>query len=159
MPFADLLSAERIVMLTDPGQRDAVLDAAARLLSGGLPAVTQVLGDGLRAREALGSTGIGHGVAIPHCRSNATRDATAAFLHLAYPVDFGASDGVPVDLVIAMSVPEDLAQQHLQTLSELADRFAEPGFREALRGAADVATLEALLLGTAPATVRTDDAA
>ncbi|HST44748.1 MAG TPA: PTS sugar transporter subunit IIA [Luteimonas sp.] len=153
MPFTDLLSADRVVLLVDPTHRDQVLDAAARLLSGQSPVVTQALGEGLRAREQLGSTGIGHGVAIPHCRSNASRDARAAFLRLGRPVDFSASDGQPVDLVFAMSVPEDLAQEHLQTLSELAVQFSDAAFREALRGAADVAALQGVLLDLKPARV------
>lgn len=160
MPFTDLLAADRIVLLVDPTHRDQVLDAAARLLSGQSPVVTQALGDGLRTREQLGSTGIGHGVAIPHCRSNASRDARAAFLRLGRPVDFMASDGQPVDLVFAMSVPEDLAQEHLQTLSELAVRFSDAAFRDALRTAPDVATLQALLLEAAaplPRSVETGD--
>lgn len=147
--WADLLAADRIVMLVYPDPRDAVLDAAARLLSGGSPTLTHAIADGLRRREQLGSTAIGRGVAIPHCRSNAFSAPRAAFLRLARGIDFGAGDGEPVDLLYAMCVPEDLTQQHLQTLSELADAFSDAGFREALRDAPDIAALRALLLGSA----------
>jgi PTS system nitrogen regulatory IIA component len=61
-------------------------------------------------------------------------------------VDFDASDGQPVDLVFAMAVPEHFTQQHLQLLAELAEQFADAGFRDALRAAPDVGTLRALLL-------------
>ena len=144
--WADLLAADRIVMLVYPDPRDAVFDAAARLLSGGSPTLTPAIADGLRRREQLASTAIGRGVAIPHCRSNAYSTPRAAFLRLAHPIDFAANDGEPVDLLFAMCVPEDLAQQHLQTLSELAEGFADAGFREALRDAPDIASLRALLL-------------
>jgi nitrogen PTS system EIIA component len=146
MPYIDLLSADRIVMLIEPDPRDAVLDAAARLLSGGTPMATQQIASGLRARERLASTGIGHGVAIPHCRSNAFVAPRAAFLRLTAPIDFAARDGRPVDLVFAMCVPEDLEQQHLRTMAELAERFSDAGFRDALREADDIATMRGVLL-------------
>jgi PTS system nitrogen regulatory IIA component len=149
MPFQSLLAAERIVLLVEPGDRDAVLDAAARLLSGNSPANTQAIGDSLRKRERLGSTAIGHGIAIPHGRTPAFESARGAFLRLAEPVDFGASDGEPVDLVFAMAVPEHFTQQHLQLLAELAEQLADEGFRAALRAAPDAAALRALLLDPA----------
>ena len=149
MPFQSLLAADRIVLLVEPGDRDAVLDAAARLLADNSPANTQVIGDSLRKRERLGSTAIGHGIAIPHGRTPAFDTARGAFLRLAEPVDFGASDGVPVDLVFAMAVPEHFTQQHLQLLAELAEQFADDGFRAALRAAPDAAALRALLLDPA----------
>lgn len=148
-PLSDLLAADRIVILVDPDPRDAVLDAAARLLSGG-PTLTPAIADGMRAREQVGSTAIGRGVAIPHCRSNAFSTARGAFLRLTYPIDFAASDGEPVDLVFAMTTPEDLAQQHLYTLSALAERFADAAFRESLREAPDIAALRNALLAPGP---------
>jgi PTS system nitrogen regulatory IIA component len=153
MPLADLLIAERIVMLTEPGHRDQVLDAAARLLSNASPTMTAVIGDALRTREALGSTAIGRGVAIPHARSNAFDSARGVFLRLQHPVDFGASDHIPIDLVFAMSVPEHSPQQHLEILAELAERFSNPEFRDALRGAPDLRALRGLLLGLPRATM------
>jgi len=144
MSLSGLLTAERIVMLVEPGNRDAVLDAAARVLSDASPTQTAALGAGLRLRETIGSTAIGHGVAIPHARSNAYETTRGAFLRLHHPVDFSAHDGNPVDLVFAMSVPEHSTDAHLQVLSELADRFADERFRDALRAAADIGTLRAL---------------
>ena len=146
MALTDLLAAERIVVLVEPTSRDAVLDAAARLLSDGSPASTAAIGESLRQRERLGSTAIGSGVAIPHGRTKAYDEARGAFLRLANPVDFDASDGEPVDLVFAMSVPEHFTQQHLQLLSELAELFASAEFRGALRNASDATTLRTLLL-------------
>ena len=146
MPFQSLLAADRIVLLVEPGDRDAVLDAAARLLADAAPANTQAIAEGLRKRERLGSTAIGHGIAIPHGRTPAFDTARGAFLRLREPVDFDASDGQPVDLVFAMAVPEHFTQQHLQLLAELAEQFADAGFRDALRAAPDVGTLRALLL-------------
>ena len=145
MPLKDLLSRERIAVLDSPEDRDAVLDAAARLLAGDEDGSAPIA-ECLRQRERLGSTAIGHGIAIPHGRNNAYREARGAFLRLREPVEFGASDGEPVDLVFAMTVPEHFAQQHLQLLSELAERFADPAFRAALRAAPDATRLRQLLL-------------
>ena len=149
MPIQSLLAADRIVLLVEPGDRDAVLDAAARLLADSAPGNTQAIADSLRKRERLGSTAIGHGIAIPHGRTPAFETARGAFLRLREPVDFGASDGQPVDLVYAMAVPEHFTQQHLQLLAELAEQFADVGFRAALRAAPDVAALRAILLDPA----------
>lgn len=150
MPLTDLLTAERVVMLVEPGNRDSVLDAAARLLADASPTYTSLLGIGLRERESIGTTAIGHGVAIPHARTNAWQEARGAFLRLVHPVEFNAADGDPVDLVFAMSVPEHSTEQHLQILSELADRFGDADFRDALRGAADITELRGLLYDTVP---------
>lgn len=146
MPLSDLLSADRIGLLTEPGDRDAVLDAAARMLADASPTQTSAIADSLRQRERLGSTAIGHGVAIPHGRSSAYDHVRAAFLRLGAPVEFAAGDGQAVDLVFAMAVPEHFTQQHLQWLAELAERFADPGFRDALRAAPDVEALRKLML-------------
>jgi PTS system nitrogen regulatory IIA component len=152
MPLTDLLSADRIVLLVEPIDRERVLDAAARLLADASPATTAVIADCLRQRERLGSTAIGHGVAIPHGRSNAFEEVRAAFLRLQHPVDFDAGDGDPVDLVFAMAVPEHFTQRHLQLLSELAERFADAAFRTALRQAPDADALRGVLLGAMAAT-------
>lgn len=146
MPLSDLITADRIVLLVEPRDRDAVMDAAARLLADAASGSTAAIGECLRQRERLGSTAIGHGVAIPHGRSNAFNSARAAFLRLQHPVDFDAVDGVPVDLVFAMVVPEHFTQQHLQLLSELAEGFADRSFRHALRAARDVDELRTTLL-------------
>src|SRR3546814_11097200 len=109
--------------------------------------MTASIGAALREGESLGSTAIGHGVAIPHARSNAFSAARGAFLRLEHPVDFGARDHAPVDLVFAMSVPEHSSQQYLEILSELAERFSSDGFRDALRDAPDVDALRGRLFG------------
>lgn len=145
MPLQQLLDADRIAILNRPGDRDAVIDAAAPLLA--TAAVTAaMIGDSLHAREQLASTAIGHGVAIPHGRVAGLSTTRGAFLRLAEPVDFGAADGRPVDLVLAMAVPEHSLQEHLQQLAEVAERFADVAFRESLRAAVDAAELRRCLL-------------
>ena len=146
MPLHSLLGPDRIALLDGPLDRDQVLDAAARLMAGGAPELEASIAAALHQRERLGSTAIGHGVAIPHGRCGTTTEARAAFLRLRQPVAFQAGDGRPVDLVFAMAVPEHFTQQHLQLLSELAEYFGVPGNRDALRAAAGPEALRALLL-------------
>ena len=150
MPWTDLLDAGRIVVLDDPGTRAQVLDHAARLLSGGSPAQARALSDALQQRERLASTAIGHGVAIPHAR-NQGLEARGAFLRLGRPVDFGARDGAPVDLVFAMTASDDRPELHLEHLAGVAARLSDPEFRDRLRGARGVAQLRRLLLAPAVA--------
>ena len=153
MPLHELLSAERIAIVPAARGRAAVIDAAARLLAtpaGPRGCTAPAIGERLRSREQLASTGIGHGVAIPHGRVEFLEHSRGAFLRLAEPVDFGAADGIPVDLVLALAVPEHSAQQHLQILAELAERFADEGFRAGLRGARDAGELAGMLLRPAP---------
>ena len=147
MPINELLSEDRIVILAVPGDRGSVLDAAARLLGAGTSTDARMISESLTTRERLASTAIGHGVAIPHGRIAGLEQTRGAFLRLGQPVDFGAADGVPVDLVLAMAVPEHFVQQHLQHLAELAERFAAPQFRDALRGARNVRQLSDCLFG------------
>ena len=151
MPWTDLLSADRIVMLVDPGPATQVLDAAARLLAGGSPIATAAIAEALRERERLGSTAIGHGVAIPHARSDAFPAARGAFLRLGRGLDFGARDGGAIDLVFALVATDDRPEEHLQHLAEIAARFSDPAFRGRLRAARGVAALRRVLLATAPA--------
>lgn len=144
MSISDLLAVDRIAIMDEPIDREAVLDAAARLLAD--TAGANDISASLRAREQLGSTGIGYGVAIPHGRTDAFDQARGAFLRLRESVDFDSSDQQPVDLVFAMAVPRHFTQQHLQTLSELAEQFADEDFRTALRDAADIDALRDVLL-------------
>ena len=125
--------------------RDAVLEAAAGMLAC-RQAGAEDLHSSLQARERLGSTAIGHGIAIPHGRSPTLDSPRGVLLRLEPAVDFEASDGQPVDLVFAMAVPDHYTHQHLMLLSELAERFSDAGFRNALRDAADAPAMRRLLL-------------
>jgi PTS system nitrogen regulatory IIA component len=146
MQLAQLLTADRIMLLVEPVAQAHVLDAAARLLGEGLPEATHAISAALRAREELASTAIGRGVAIPHARGNLFRNARGAFLRLSHPVAFPAPEGQPVDLVFAMCVPDDRPEVHLQCLAGIAEHFADAGFLDRLRSAPDLASLRGLLL-------------
>lgn len=147
MPMRDLLSAARVAIVHDATAPGRVIDAAAQLLADpAQPGQVGAIAASLHAREAVASTAIGHGVAIPHARIHALDESRGAFLRLSPPVPFGADDNVPVDLVLALAVPEHHVQQHLQQLAELAEHFADDAFRTRLREAHDLDALRALLL-------------
>ena len=92
------------------------------------------------ARERLGSTGIGHGIAIPHCRITTTQ-AVGALITLAHPIEFDAIDSEPVDILFAMLVPDDAHDAHLKNLAALASALSITEFRQQLRTANNNQTL------------------
>jgi PTS system nitrogen regulatory IIA component len=106
--------------------------------------------DSLFARERLGSTGLGQGVAIPHGRIKGLKEALGAFVRLAQPVPFDAPDAKPVMLLFVLLVPEQATEKHLQILSELAQMFSDRALREAMTGAADAAALHQLIAAWQP---------
>jgi len=105
----------------------------------------------LAAREKLGSTGLGQGIAIPHGRIHGLRDAVGAFVRLHAPVPFDAPDGKPVDHLFVLLVPEHATDQHLQLLSELAQMFSERAFRDRIAAAPDAAALAGVFRDWKPA--------
>lgn len=102
--------------------------------------------DNLFARERLGSTGLGHGVAVPHGRIKGISRPWAAFARLATPVAFDAPDGQPVDILLVIVVPEEATQQHLDILAEVAQRLSDESVIQALRSETDVVRVHELLI-------------
>ncbi len=106
--------------------------------------------DSLFARERLGSTGLGQGVAIPHGRIKGLKEALGAFIRLGQPVPFDAPDGAPVTLAFVLLVPEKATEKHLQILSELAQMFSDRSLREAMMAAKDAAELHQVVMAWQP---------
>jgi PTS system nitrogen regulatory IIA component len=102
--------------------------------------------DALIGRERLGSTGLGHGVAIPHGRLEGNDRTRAAFLQLRDGVDFDSNDRQPVDLLFAMVVPEDSTEEHLKVLARLAEMFSDADFDRRLREAGSAEDLHRLIV-------------
>ncbi len=101
--------------------------------------------DSLFTRERLGATGLGQGVAIPHGRIKGLKEAVAAFIRVADPIQFDAPDGQPVSLMIFLLVPEQASQQHLDILSELTQMLSDKSFREGLLSASDAQAVHVAL--------------
>ena len=103
--------------------------------------------ENLIARERLGSTGFGNGIAIPHCRLEDCHQAIGALLQLDGKIDFDALDGQPVDLIFVLLVPQEATEQHLQILKMLAGKLDNAELRDALRAAPDADALYRVMVG------------
>ena len=149
--IAQLLPQSNVAVGVDAANKRDLFASVAGLFeaSGGVGRGAVV--DALSAREKLGSTGLGQGIAIPHGRIKGLKDARGAFLRLAQPIPFDAPDGRPVNQVFVLLVPEQATDLHLQLLSELAQMFSDRDFREKLGGASDAAALVALFRAWQPA--------
>jgi nitrogen PTS system EIIA component len=101
--------------------------------------------DSLFARERLGSTGLGHGVAIPHGRIKGMKTPMAAVFQLSQAIGFDAPDEIPVSLLIFLLVPEAATQKHLEILSEIAELLSDSSLREKLKTTQDAAELHHLI--------------
>ncbi len=132
--LVDILSPERVRCDVDATSKKKVLELVSELMAGAQDSLEmRVVADRLLAREKLGSTALGYGVAIPHGRCTDATTAVAAFVKLREGVDFDAPDGQPVDLIVGLLVPEECTDGHLQLLAQLADVFSRPEIRERLR--------------------------
>ena len=104
-----------------------------------------MVADSLFARERLGSTGLGYGVAIPHGRIKGMKTPLAAVFLLAEPIGFDAPDEKPVSLMIFLLVPEASTQKHLEILSEIAEMLSDASLRDKLKLSRDAQELHALI--------------
>jgi len=134
----DILTPERALLNVAVTSKKKLLEFLAGFVTEQLPGSTaDDIFDRLLSRERLGSTGIGEGIAIPHCRLRYCEQAIGILMKLEEPVDFDSIDGKPVDLVFALLVPEEATEEHLQVLAMLAENFSNAQYREALRNAPD----------------------
>jgi PTS system nitrogen regulatory IIA component len=139
--ISKLLPPSNIVLDLDVSSKKRMFEQAGLIFENNQGVARSLVFDSLFARERLGSTGLGQGVAIPHGRIKGLREAVAAFVRLATPVAFDAPDGKPVNLLFILLVPEQATEQHLQILSELAQMFSDKELREQLTGANDAGVL------------------
>jgi PTS system nitrogen regulatory IIA component len=135
--IAKLLPAGNVVVGLDASSKKRVFEQAGLLFENNQGIARSLVYDALFAREKMGSTALGQGIAIPHGRIKGLKQASGAFLRLASPVQFDAPDGKPVDNVFVLLVPEAATEHHLQLLSELAQMFSDRQFRERLAAAPD----------------------
>lgn len=155
MKIAEFIAPERVVIRSKVGSKKRALELVSALIAGARPSLMETeIFDCLLARERLGSTGIGHGIAIPHGRLKSVDRPIGAFAALEKGVDFDALDGEPVDLVCALVVPAESTEEHLQILASLAALFSDGDFRERLRRASSAVELYALLAGDEVAPIR-----
>ncbi|MDO5687502.1 MAG: PTS IIA-like nitrogen regulatory protein PtsN [Neisseria sp.] len=144
--IGEILPAENILPNVSVSSKKRVLEEIALLLENRYGLMRGEVFDCLFAREKLGSTGLGQGVAIPHGRFAGIDTTVAVFLRLQEAVSFDAPDGKPVNLVFALLVPENAAGHHLEILSRLADIFSTKTAREALLQASSAEEVRAVFL-------------
>ena len=142
--IASLLPLANVVANLDASSKKRVFEQAGILFENNNGVARSTVYDALFAREKLGSTGLGQGIAIPHGRIKGLKIPAGAFFRLVAPVQFDAPDGKPVGLIFVLLVPEAANEHHLQLLSELAQMFSDRAFREQLASAADGAALHGL---------------
>jgi len=136
MQIQSLLTPGRTLCDIEGVSKKRVLEILANTISQDIPEIdADDLFRRLVARERLGSTGIGHGIAIPHCRIDKCDRPVGALITLNQSIDFDSIDAEPVDIVFAMLVPENADGEHLQNLAALAGALNNASFREQLRSA------------------------
>jgi len=139
--IAPLLSPEHVRIDVDASGKSRIFEEVAQIFAA-LPGVdaTHVV-ESLAAREKMGSTGIGQGVALPHARIKGLRQPLAAFMRLRHPISFDAPDGKPVSVLLVLLIPERATEEHLQLLAEAAQMFSDRRFRDQLRNQNDAAAI------------------
>jgi PTS system nitrogen regulatory IIA component len=148
--ISKLLSRENVLIDLEVASKKRVFEHSGQLFENNNSVARSQVFDSLFAREKLGSTGLGQGVAIPHGRIKGLRDAAGAMIRTREPIPFDAPDGQPVNLIFVLLVPERATDVHLRILSELAQMFSDRTFRDQLLGAASADALHRLIADWQP---------
>jgi|TARA_B110000902_G_scaffold267307_1_gene360208 PTS system nitrogen regulatory IIA component len=138
MQLQVLLSPARTLFGAAGSSKKRVIESAANFLAAQNKSLNaDKLFRNIIEREQLGSTAIGEGMAIPHCRMKNCSRALGALIKLDNPVDFEAIDQQPVDILFVLLVPEEEHDQHLKILAEIAGLFSKAEFRDEIRASAN----------------------
>ena len=142
-----ILTPGRSLVNVPGGSKKRALEQIANLISSQVPELEmQDVFEALIAREKLGSTGFGNGIAIPHCRLEGCETPVSALLHLEKPIDFDAIDGAPVDLLFVLLVPQAATDAHLELLRQIASMLDRKEVRDKLRSASSNEALYQVVL-------------
>lgn len=144
--LASILSAAQVLVQVDVSSKKRAFEEAGLLFENLHGLSRALVTDSLFSRERLGSTGLGHGVAIPHGRIKGLKSPMAAVFRLAQPIGFDAPDDAPVNLMIFLLVPEAATQKHLEILSEIAEMLSDANLRTQLGASADAEQLHQLIV-------------
>jgi len=148
--LAKILSANNVVLDLEVSSKKRAFEQAGLIFENNCGIARSVVSDNLFARERLGSTGLGHGVAVPHGRIKGLKAPLAAFVRLKDAIPFESPDGQPVKLLIFLLIPDHVTQQHLEILSEVAEMFSDEAFRNVLAIDADAASVHARIVAWQP---------
>jgi PTS system nitrogen regulatory IIA component len=140
LPHFQVLGRESLL------SKKRVFERAAEAMGATLGLSSETVYRALLAREKLGSTAIGEGIAIPHCRINECSEAAGCLVTLQEPIDYGSADGNGVDVIFVLLVPEEATEAHLKLLAALARSFSSAEVRDCVRQTQDPEALKHLLL-------------
>lgn len=143
--LAAILPVEQVLVGIDATSKKRAFEEAGLLFENLHGLNRALVADSLFARERLGSTGLGYGVAIPHGRIKGMKSPLAAVFLLAEPIGFDSPDEKPVNLMIFLLVPEASTQKHLEILSEIAEMLSDASLRDKLKLSRDAQELHALI--------------
>jgi PTS system nitrogen regulatory IIA component len=143
--LASILPASQVLVQVDATSKKRAFEEAGLLFENVHGLSRALVTDSLFSRERLGSTGLGHGVAIPHGRIKGLKSPMAAVLQLAQPIGFDAPDEQAVKLLIFLLVPETATQKHLEILSEIAELLSDAPLREKMGASSSAAELHGLI--------------
>ena len=147
MLVKEILALSRVETGSDLQSKKAVLEHLSEMLATDCPDLTGLeVFEGLLARERLGSTGLGNGVAIPHGRMAGVTETKGAFLKVSSGVDYDAVDNQPVEMFFALLVPEKSTDEHPKILALLAEMFSDASFLDRLRSQEDPETIWTMLV-------------
>jgi len=149
--LASILPVEQVLVGVDATSKKRAFEEAGLLFENLHGLSRALVTDSLFARERLGSTGLGHGVAIPHGRIKGLKSPMAAVFQLAQSIGFDAPDEQAVKILIFLLVPETATQKHLEILSEIAELLSNPAVRDGMLVSATAQSLHALIANWAPA--------
>lgn len=144
-PIGELLAPEDVRLDVEASSKDQVLRKIAALLAGRHHLSEAIVLESIMARERLGSTGVGHGVAIPHARMSECVAPAGVFVRTKDPIPFDAPDGKPVSVFLGLIVPNMANERHLQLLATAASMLSDRAFRDKLRACTDPKALRDLL--------------
>ncbi|OYT91941.1 MAG: PTS sugar transporter subunit IIA [Burkholderiales bacterium PBB3] len=145
--LASILSPSQVLAQVDVTSKKRAFEEAGLLFENLHGLSRALVTDSLFSRERLGSTGLGHGVAIPHGRIKGLKAPMSAVFQLATPIGFDSPDDQAVSLMIFLLVPEAATQKHLEILSEIAEMLSDADLRDKLTSTTDSAALYSLLAG------------
>jgi PTS system nitrogen regulatory IIA component len=148
--IAALLPVANVLVDADLGSKKRVFEQVGLLVENQNRVARSTVFDSLFARERLGSTGLGQGVAIPHGRIKGLRDAIGVFVRTRSAIPFDAPDGQPVSLIFALLVPERATDLHLEILGQLAEAFSDRVLRERLAAAGTAGEVHQLFTQWSP---------
>lgn len=142
MQVQSFLSQHRTRSGVEAGSKKRALQILSELIAEDQPTLdADDIFTNLLGRERLGSTGLGGGIAIPHCRISNCASTVGALIQLQAPIEYESVDGQPVDILFALIVPEEAHDEHLQTLAAIAEQLHRPGYLQSLRDAKDSTSL------------------